>query len=193
MIGPDALSAEYTNWLNILAENVGISEAKYRQIVRTLVLRDKLRQALADEVPERAEQVHARHILVETEEEANEVIERLKAGEDFADLAAELSLDSGSANEGGDLGFVPRGRFVDAFDEVVFSLPVDEISEPVQTQLGWHIIEVLEREERDLSAADYRQAQQMALSSWLEDARTQATIEDYWTVDKAPADPFLEQ
>jgi parvulin-like peptidyl-prolyl isomerase len=187
------LNAEYGNWLNILAENVGITEAEYRQIVRTLVLRDKLRQVLAEEVPERAEQVRARHILVETEEEANEVTERLAAGEEFADLAAELSLDSGSAVDGGDLGFVPRGRFVDAFDEVVFTLSVGEISEPVQTQFGWHIIEVLEREERDLSAADYRQAQQLALSNWLEEARLEATIEDYWTVDKAPADPFLEQ
>jgi peptidyl-prolyl cis-trans isomerase SurA len=82
---------------------------------------------------------------------------------------------------------------VEAFDEVVFSLPVGEISEPVQTQFGWHIIEVLEREERDLSAGDYRQAQQLALSNWLEEARIEATIEDYWTADKAPADPFLGQ
>lgn len=192
VIGADALGAEYANWLTILDENVGISEAEYRQIARTLVLRDKLRQALAEEVPEQAEQVRARHILVETEEEANEVIERLEAGEDFADLAAELSLDTASAVDGGDLGFTPPGRFVDAFDEAVFSLPVGEISEPIQTQFGWHVIEVLEREERELSAGDYRQAQQLALSNWLEEARLDATIEDYWTVDKAPADPFLE-
>ena len=193
VIGADALGAEYQNWLNILDGNVGISEAEYRQIARTLVLRDKLRQALAEEVPQRAEQVRARHILVETEEEANEVMDRLEAGEDFADLAAELSLDTASAVDGGDLGFTPRGRFVDAFDEAVFSVPVGEISDPVQTQFGWHIFEVMEREERDLSAGDYRQAQQLALSNWLEEARLQATIEDYWTVDKAPADPFLEQ
>jgi parvulin-like peptidyl-prolyl isomerase len=193
VIGPEALNTEYANWLTILDENVGIGEAEYRQIMRMLLLRDKLRQVLADEVPESAEQARARHILVETEEEANEVIERLDAGEEFSDLAAELSLDPGSAADGGDLGFVPRGRFVESFDEAVFTLPVGEIGEPVQSQFGWHIIEVLEREVRELSAANYQQAQQLALSEWLGDARIEATIEDFWTEDMAPEDPFLGQ
>ena len=186
VIGGEKLSTEYTTWLQTLADQVGINEATYRQIVRTFVLRDKLQQVLATEVPKVAEQAHARHILVETEEEAQEVVKRLEAGEDFGELAAELSIDPGSATKGGDLGFVPRGRFVEPIDEAVFTLPVGEISEPIQTQFGWHIIEVLERGEHELSPVDYQQSQRLALSTWLEEARPKADIQDLWTADKAP-------
>jgi parvulin-like peptidyl-prolyl isomerase len=193
VIGNDTLGTEYTNWLNTLAENTDVDEATYRQIMRTVVLRDKLLEALGEEIPTAEEQAHARHILVETEDEAQAIIERLEAGEDFADLAAELSTDPGSAANGGDLGFVPRGRFVDTVDEAVFTLPIGEVSEPIQSQFGWHIVEVLEREVRDLSPQDYLQKQRLALSEWLGDARVEADIEDFWTVDKAPPDPFLTQ
>ena len=193
VIGTDTLSAEYTNWLTTLAENVDIDEPTYRRIMRTVVLRNKLRDALAEELPAAAEQSRARHILVETEEEANTVIERLKAGEEFAELAAELSTDPGSAANGGDLGFVPRGRFIPSVDEAVFNLPIGEVSEPIESQFGWHIVEVLEREVRDLSPADYAQLQRLALADWLSAAQTEADIEDFWTVDKAPDDPFLSQ
>lgn len=193
VIGNDSLGTEYTNWLNTLAENTDTDEATYRQIMRTVVLRDKLREALAEEIPTAAEQAHARHILVETEEEAQAVIERLEAGEEFAELAAELSTDPGSAADGGDLGFVPRGRFVDSVDEAVFTLPIGEVSEPIQSQFGWHLVEVLEREVRDLSPQDYLQIQRLALSEWLSDARVEADIQDLWTVDRAPQDPFLTQ
>lgn len=193
VIGNDTLGTEYTNWLNTLAENTDVDEATYRQIMRTVVLRDKLLEALGEEIPTAEEQAHARHILVETEDEAQAIIERLEAGEDFADLAAELSTDPGSAANGGDLGFVPRGRFVDTVDEAVFTLPIGEVSEPIQSQFGWHIVEVLEREVRDLSPQDYLQRQRLALSEWLSDARVEADIEDFWTVDKAPPDSFLTQ
>ncbi len=191
IISPETLGTEYTNWLNVISENTGLSEAKYRQIIRTVVLRDKLREVLAKEVPTAAEQAHARHILVETEEEAQAVVERLKAGEDFADLAAELSIDPGSAAEGGDLGFVPQGAFVEPVDEAVFSLPLGEVSEPIQSQFGWHIIEVLEREVRELSAVDYQRAQRLALNEWLDEARIEAAIQDFWTAEMAPPDTLL--
>ena len=193
VIDGTSLSTEYTNWLNTLAENANTDEAQYRQIIRITILRNKLRDALGDEIPSTAEQAHARHILVETEEEAQEVIERLNTGEDFADLAAELSMDPGSAAEGGDLDFVPRGRFVSAVDEAVFELPIGEISEPIETQFGWHVIEVLEREVRELSPVDYQQSQRLALNDWLDTTRAEADIQDFWTVDKAPEDPFFTQ
>lgn len=191
VIGQDTLQTEYQNWLDTLSEEVGINEDQYRQIVRTFVLREKLGEALAEEVPREAEQARARHILVETEEEAQEVIDRLEAGEDFADLAAELSTDPGSAAEGGDLGFVPRGRFIAPVDEAVFTLPPGEISEPIESQFGWHVIEVLERDVRELSPVDYQQSQRLALRNWLDEARLEAEIQDLWTPDKAPEDQLF--
>jgi len=124
--------------------------------------------------------------LVETEEEAQEIRDRIEAGEDFADLAAEVSLDTGSGAQGGDLGFVPRGRFVPSIDEAVFSLPIGELSEPIESDFGWHLVEVLEREERELSPSDYAQSQRAAFTDWLAEARANGEVEDLRTPELAP-------
>lgn len=89
-------------------------------------------------------QVRARHILVENEEEAKDLVNRIRKGEDFAELAKQHSKDTGSAVQGGDLGFFPKGIMVKEFEEMAFSLPVGQVSDPVKTQFGYHIIEVLD-------------------------------------------------
>lgn len=99
-----------------------------------------------EEVLNKPEQVRARHILVETEEEANDIHAKLLDGEDFEELAKEHSKD-GSAAQGGDLGFFGRGQMVAEFEEVAFDLDIDEISEPVESQHGFHIIRVDEKNE----------------------------------------------
>jgi peptidyl-prolyl cis-trans isomerase C len=98
------------------------------------------------------QEVHARHILVVSEDEAKEVAERLKKGEDFAALAKEKSKDTNA--EGGDLGFFTRGQMLKPFEETAFSLDVGEISEPVQTQFGWHIIKVEEKRDQEAPSFD---------------------------------------
>lgn len=188
IIAPDKLKTDYADWLNVLADKVGINEAQFRQYFTAILLKQKLQEALGADVPKTAEQAHARHILVETEDEAKKVVERLNQGEDFVALAKELSKDTGSANDGGDLGFVPKGRFVKPVDDAVFSLPLKTISEPVKSDFGWHVIEVLEREERELSSLDYRRNQRQAYTDWLTQARTAANIQDFWTVKKVPLD-----
>lgn len=190
IISDNDLAAAKTEWLQTVADVTGLTEAEYREFVRKGVLRTKVREALEAEVSRNAEQANARHILVETEEEAKDVLARLEAGEDFGALAEELSQDPGSAQNGGELGFVPQGRFVQPVEEAVFSLPVGQLSEPVESQFGWHIIEVLAREERELSPADYSQVQQSAFSNWEAKARQNADIQDLWTVDMAPPDSF---
>lgn len=193
IIDEATLSTRYTEWLQTLADRAEIGQAEYEQFVRTFILREKLQEALGEEVPTSAEHAHARHIFVETEEEAKDVIERLEKGEDFADVAAELSTDEEGAAQDSDLGFVPRGTVIGPVDEALFTLPIGQVSEPIKSDIGWHIIEVLEREERELSPADYRRAQSQAYIDWLEEARATATIEDFWSVDKAPRDTLLEQ
>jgi peptidyl-prolyl cis-trans isomerase C len=105
---------------------------------------------VADIKPE--EEIHARHILVATEAEAKEVKERLMKGEDFATVAKEKSKDPSA--EGGDLGFFGRGKMLKPFEDAAFALKDGEISDPVQTQFGWHIIKVEERRTHPLPTFD---------------------------------------
>ena len=96
------------------------------------------------------EEAHARHILVEDEAQAKAAVERLKKGEDFAKVAAELSKDPGSGKEGGDLGWFTKDRMVPEFAEAAFKLKKGEVSEPVKSQFGWHIIKLEDKRSKPL-------------------------------------------
>jgi len=86
------------------------------------------------------QEIHARHILLPTEDEAKKALDRVKGGEDFAKVANEVSKDAGG--DGGDLGWFTKDRMVPEFSEAAFKLKEGEISDPVKTQFGWHIIKV---------------------------------------------------
>src|SRR5712692_7857243 len=100
------------------------------------------------------DEVHARHILVETEDEAKAVEEELKKGTDFAELAKKKSKDPG-ASDGGDLGFFTKDQMVPEFSTVAFALEPGKISDPVKSQFGWHIIKV--EEKRNRKAPEFEQ------------------------------------
>jgi len=91
------------------------------------------------------QEVRARHILVETEDEAKQAVTRVKGGEDFAKVAGEMSKDPGSKTDGGDLGFFTKDRMVEPFAEAAFKLEPGQISDPVKSQFGWHVIKVEEK------------------------------------------------
>ncbi len=97
------------------------------------------------------EQVKARHILVEDEETAKSILKKLETGEDFAEIAKEESADSGSKDKGGDLGFFERGVMDASFEEAAFSLGIGEISAPVKTMFGYHIIRVEDKKPERLA------------------------------------------
>ncbi len=90
-------------------------------------------------------QIRASHILVKTEEEAKRILERLKKGEDFAEMAKKYSIDTGSAKNGGDLGYFSPGQMVPEFERAAARLKTGEVSEPVKTQFGYHIIKVTDK------------------------------------------------
>lgn len=120
-------------------------------------------------------EVQARHILVESEDKAKEIAEKIAHGADFAEMAKEHSKDPGTKDEGGSLGYFSRGQMVPQFEEAAFKLEKGDISQPVQTQFGWHLIQVEDRRERqppDFSAIKdrlmasmmHRKAQEVAAS-----------------------------
>jgi peptidyl-prolyl cis-trans isomerase C len=100
------------------------------------------------------QEVHARHILVETEDQAKAVEDELKKGADFAELAKKKSKDPG-ASDGGDLGFFTKDQMVPEFSAVAFALEPGKVSDPVKTQFGWHVIKV--EEKRNRKAPDFDQ------------------------------------
>ncbi len=129
--------------LNLLAREIAMEQAE---------LTEEEGRAFFEEnrhFYEQQEEVEARHILVETEAEAEEVARLLDEGGDFAELAEEYSTDESNKDDGGYLGFFSRGRMVEPFEEVAFSLELGEYSEPVETDFGFHIIEVLDRKEKE--------------------------------------------
>jgi peptidyl-prolyl cis-trans isomerase C len=119
------------------------------------------------------QEVHALHILVTTKEEAEEIKKRLEAGEDFAVVADEESKDKNA--KGGDLGFFTRGQMLKPFEDAAFALDVGEISDPVQTQFGWHIIKV--EEKRDQKPPSFDEIKE-AIISQLVTQKAQTVVTD---------------
>lgn len=147
-------------------------------------------EAFADAEP--AREWNASHILVDTEEEAVALIERLNAGEAFAALAREASSDSSAAN-GGELGWFESGMMVPDFEAAVVSLEVGAVSAPVQTQFGWHVVKLNETRLRDVPTLDEVRDE---LRPQVERAAVQARLDSLTaaaTVDRSGAaiDPAL--
>lgn len=105
------------------------------------------------------EQVRASHILVATKEEADAIVKQLKEGADFAALAKEKSLDTGSKDNGGDLDFFSKGSMVQEFEASAFSLKVGEVSAPVKSEYGYHIIKVTDRKEASAPTLEEKTAE----------------------------------
>ncbi|MCO1601651.1 peptidylprolyl isomerase [Desulfosporosinus nitroreducens] len=137
------------------------------------------------------EEVKASHILVETEELAQEVKTKLSAGADFAELAKQYSTDENSKELGGDLGFFARGDMEKEFEEVAFSLIVGQVSDPVKTTYGYHIIKADDKKEAKEAAFEESKDKindillesklETEFDTWLQDRMAEYNIENYLT------------
>jgi peptidyl-prolyl cis-trans isomerase C len=140
---------EFENKLAYLRQRA-LRELYFEKAIRNSVKDEEVRKIYDDQVaklkPE--EEVQARHILVESEAKAKELAEKVKGGEDFAKLAKENSKDTGSKDDGGMLGYFAHGQMVPQFEQAAFALKKGEVSAPVQSQFGWHIIKLEDRRPR---------------------------------------------
>lgn len=170
----------------------GISEAVLRDVYRNNLLRQRLLEVIVSDQPATEEQVWARHILVDSEAKAKAVIDLLENGSDFAKLAQEYSQDTGSGAVGGDLGWFGRGTMVSEFETAAFSQPIGAIGEPVQSQFGYHIIQVLDRRELPISASQEQQQRETAFTEWLATTKeaSQVTTYDVWQDQMPPMPDF---
>lgn len=150
-----------------------------REKIRVGLITAAMKQHIIDGVPTVAEHVHARHILVDTPEEAERLYAQLQAGADFASLAKSYSQDSNTHETGGDLGWFPRGILtVPEVEETAFALQPGQFSEVVPSLLGYHIVQIVERDPaRPVSPENLRLLMDRALQEWDEGLRAQAEIQ----------------
>ncbi len=191
-----AYQETYSAHLETLSADTGMNETGFRELFERRLLIGKVRDAVAAELDVAEEQqVHARHILLSRDEfeTAQDVLERALAGEDFTALAAEFSADASNSKTGGELGWFPRGQMVAAFENAVFSAEAGVLPEPVESQFGWHVVEVLQNEVRALPENIFEQRRRMAFDDWLAGRRAETDIEilDWWE-ELAPAEPTLQ-
>jgi len=166
-----------------------------RKIFEVELLREKLVEEIAGDLEPFNEEVWARHILVETEDEAQQVYSELEDGADFHELAATYSIDESNANEGGNLGWFDKNMMVTEFSEAAFNLDIGEISEPVETSFGFHIIQALGKRESQLLPDEYLQEKQSLFTAWLSEqrnARQDIVIYDDWE-EYVPNTPEIPQ
>jgi parvulin-like peptidyl-prolyl isomerase len=240
----------YKQFLTRLTKQTGMSEADFRQVVETDLLKKKLYDQVTNNVPKTAAEIRVRHILVairtpqptpqptltgaptatgqpsqpisptvtlapgqptpaptptlaptptplpprDDAQALARIIEaqqKLGAGGDFATVAKEYSDDTGSAAQGGELGWLGKGQGLDpAFETAAFAAKVGEISQPVKSSFGYHIIQVEESDPNHLlDSYTYQQNQYTAWTKWLDTLRQAAKITRNWSADKVPATP----
>lgn len=148
---------------------------------RTQLIGMAMTQRIVDSVPTTAEHVHARHILVDTPQEAERILAQLQAGADFAALARTYSQDTSTRESGGDLGFFPRGILVaPEVDEAAFALQPGQFSGVVTSSLGYHIVQVIERDPaRPVGPENLRFLHDRAVQEWIEGLWGQAVVQRF--------------
>lgn len=169
-------------------DEANMSTSEYYDLVaRPQLARQLVTSAISAEVPQTAPQVKARHILVSTEDLARELHDRATGGADFGQLARTNSIDQATAPTGGALGWFTKDQMVEPFAEAAFSLQPGEVSEPIQTEFGWHVIQVEDvAEERPLTDAQYQAMQEKAVQQKLEEVRASMTVSSDHDVAPTP-------
>lgn len=146
--------------------------------LRTQMFGEAMLSRVTSTVQTNEEQVHVRHILVKTSQQAQSLLAQIRQGKDFATLAKQNSDDEASKSNGGDLGWIPKGMMEPQFEAVAFQLRPGQVSDVVQTQFGFHIIKVEERDNsRPLQPEFLQNKRQQVFLAWIQAVRDTMKIE----------------
>ncbi|MGD8620529.1 MAG: SurA N-terminal domain-containing protein [Anaerolineales bacterium] len=180
----DAFETDYEEFMNSLSD-FRIEESDYRAFVEATLYREKLQEAYEPDLPAEQEQVLISQILVPDLETGEEVMEKSEAGEEWSDLVAEYSQDPSTVQDDGLLGWRTLGELLSTYGQAgvaAYSTLVGEVSGPFQSNFGWHLFKVEEREERPLSDEARAVAEEQAYTNFLNELRSEAdiTINEEW-------------
>jgi len=168
--------AAFEEWLEV----TGLTREDYEKMLRDSLYAQRILDSLPDDIPQAAEQIHARQIVVESEQVAQDIVALLREGADFGDLAREYSVDLATKDEGGELGWFPRGWLTAELEEAAFALPAGQVSGVIPLSDRYHVIQIVEREtQRQLSDEVIFDLKLEAFERWLEAQRSAAAIERY--------------
>jgi hypothetical protein len=181
-----AYKENYNDFMSYIKNYARVSADDIYDYYESLILREKVSKAVITDIYPEEEQLWARHILFQEantgEQSAKDFLARIQAGEDFGEIAQEISDKAGENPEEitvrfEDLGWFGEGMMVEPFDSVARSLEVGEISDPVQTTFGWHVIQLLGRDLQTRDQADIDRLRQEAFQEWLVARRLEAQVD----------------
>lgn len=163
-------------WLQV----AGLTREDYEKMLRDSLYAQWVLELLPDDIPESAEQVHARHIVLDSDDAARQILTLLEEGADFEELARERSVDLGTREQGGELGWFPRGWLTSELEGAAFALEAGQVSDVIRVGDSYHILQVVEREAlRPLSDEVVFDLKLDVFDRWLEEQRAEAVIERY--------------
>jgi len=190
----DAYEQDYEQFLDSLSD-FDISESDFSAYVEAQLLEGKLREQFQPEIENVAEHVLIQHIFTLNEEKAQTALEQLEAGEIWDEIVLEYSDDPSSLESSGDLGWNTLNDLVEFLGQMgiaAFSAPVGETVGPVASPQGWHILRVIDRQDREISEAAYEEAVSNAFNAWIYDMNVDAeiTVVDDWEEFLPPSGPL---
>lgn len=197
-VGPTEAAANFQSEVDAsfaeIRRTAGVNQAAIDRYFETQALRTALREAVGMEIDATEPHVYLRHILVETEEEAQDVLAALEAGESFAALAQVVSLDPGSADNGGEYAWAPASQYVEPFADAAREGEIGAFQGPVATDFGFHIIQVRDRRQEPMNEAQLELARQEAFDEFITELRQapETEVETFaiWT-DNVPGEPIF--
>jgi parvulin-like peptidyl-prolyl isomerase len=200
----NAYKKDYNDYIRYLNNYARIDEEDVAAFFEKQILRELVEEAVITDLPKEEEKLWARHILFRDEEtgetQAQAFLDRINSGEDFIQVAEELSINSSEDEETGssivfeDLGWFGEGMMVEPFELAAKTLEIGEISEPVQTSFGWHIIQLLGRDVQPRSQSNIDQLRTQAFQVWLTQKRAEYEIDisQDW-INLVPEEPDIPE
>ena len=183
-VAKDADDATFTERFRSALSSSGLKESEYRRLVQAELLEEKVRAKFEAEAPATIPQARIEVIQTETQEAAQQAINRINAGEEFGAVARELSKEPDVSTTGGLKPFGAEGTFPPSYDELVFTQPVGELSAPIQSAAeAWHVVRVVERSEQPLTEGQKPTYVTERYVDWLRETQGKMTIVDKWDTE----------